>query len=157
MPGTNTIEELISTLYEMVQDAFSVPLSGDRCVVEREKVLDILDEVRANMPSDFRMAKEIVENRNKLIVGARTEAESIKQSAQEEAKRLVNDSDILLEARKKAAETIAAAEARAKEISDVSYQYCDDLMKRAEEALAQAHIEMKNSRVNFKSAIKDQR
>ena len=36
------IEEVISTLYEMIQDARSVPLSGDKCMVERDKVLDLL-------------------------------------------------------------------------------------------------------------------
>ena len=39
------IEELIGTLYEMVQDARSVPFSSDKCAVEREKVLDLLDEI----------------------------------------------------------------------------------------------------------------
>ena len=55
MAGT-PIDELINTLYEMVEDAWSMPLGNDRCVLEREKVLDILDEVRANLPSDLKMA-----------------------------------------------------------------------------------------------------
>ena len=40
MAGT-PIDELINTLYEMVEDAWSMPLGNDRCVLEREKVLDI--------------------------------------------------------------------------------------------------------------------
>ena len=66
MAGT-PIDELINTLYEMVEDAWSMPLGNDRCVLEREKVLDILDEVRANLPSDLKMAREIVEKRNDII------------------------------------------------------------------------------------------
>ena len=40
----NGIEETITTLYEMVQDAWSLPLGAEKCVVERDKVLDLLDE-----------------------------------------------------------------------------------------------------------------
>ena len=45
------IEELIGTLYEMVQDARSVPFSSDKCAVEREKVLDLLDEISNQLPA----------------------------------------------------------------------------------------------------------
>ena len=40
------IEDIISTLYDMVQDARSVPLASDKCILERDKVLDMLDEIR---------------------------------------------------------------------------------------------------------------
>ena len=39
----NGIEELITKLYDMVQDARSLPLGADKCIVERDKVLDMLD------------------------------------------------------------------------------------------------------------------
>ena len=44
------IEELIGTLYEMIQDAKTVPFSGDKCSVERERVLDLLDEISNQLP-----------------------------------------------------------------------------------------------------------
>ena len=40
------IEEVISTLYELIQDARSMPLGADRCIVERNKVLDLLAGIR---------------------------------------------------------------------------------------------------------------
>ena len=73
----NAIDELVSTLYEMVQDAGGIPLMSDRCVIEREKALDILDEIRANIPSDLKMAREIVEKRNEFITAGKREAEAI--------------------------------------------------------------------------------
>ena len=57
------IEELIGTLYEMVQDARSVPFSSDKCAVEREKVLDLLDEISNQLPGELKQAKTIVESR----------------------------------------------------------------------------------------------
>lgn len=61
----NGIEETITTLYEMVQDAWSLPAGrGMKCVVERDKVLDLLDEISNQLPGELKQAKTIVESRN---------------------------------------------------------------------------------------------
>ena len=72
MAGTS-IDELVNTLYEMVEDAWSMPLGSDRCVLEREKVLDVLDEIRAALPGDLKMAREIVDKRNEIISAGKRE------------------------------------------------------------------------------------
>ena len=51
-----TIEDIISALYDMVQDARAVPLAADKCIVERDKVLDMLDEIIAQMPVELKQA-----------------------------------------------------------------------------------------------------
>ena len=79
------IEELIGTLYEMVQDARSVPFSSDKCAVEREKVLDLLDEISNQLPGELKQAKTIVDSRSELITNAKREAENIMKSAQAQA------------------------------------------------------------------------
>ena len=94
MAGT-PIDELINNLYEMVEDAWAMPLGNDRCVLEREKVLDILDEVRANLPSDLKMAREIVEKRNDIIAAGKKEYDNLKKQADEYAKQKVNDHEII--------------------------------------------------------------
>ena len=33
-------EDIIGALYDMVQDARSMPLAADKCILERDKVLD---------------------------------------------------------------------------------------------------------------------
>ena len=47
------LEELVNSLYDMIQEARSVPLSAEKCMIDREKALDILDEIRTNMPKDL--------------------------------------------------------------------------------------------------------
>ena len=81
MAGT-PIDELINSLYEMVEDAWTMPLGADRCVLEREKVLDVLDEIRANLPSDLKMAREIVAKRNDILESGKKEAENMRKQAE---------------------------------------------------------------------------
>ena len=61
------IEDIISTLYDLIQDARAMPLASDKCIVERDKVLDMLDEIIAQMPVELKQARTIVESRNELI------------------------------------------------------------------------------------------
>lgn len=150
----NTVDELVNNLYELVQDAWAMPLGGDRCVIDRERVLDILDEIRANLPTDLRMAKEIVEKRNDLLETARREAENTRKQADEYAKSKVGDHQITAEARKKAAEMIAAAEMRSKELMKACSVFCEDSMQRAEDAVNASAEELKKARAAFKSALK---
>ena len=148
----NAIDELVSTLYEMVQDAGGIPLMSDRCVIEREKALDILDEIRANIPSDLKIVREIVEKRNEFITAGKREAEAIRKQAEELARQKVNENDIMNEARRRSAEIIRTAEERAKELMGAANAYCEDLMKRTEEAVAHSLEEVKSSRAQFKQA-----
>ena len=44
------IEELITALYDLIQDAKALPLGADKCIIERDRALDMLDEISALMP-----------------------------------------------------------------------------------------------------------
>lgn len=44
------VMELIETLYSMVTEAWGVPLGNDKCIVERENVLEILNEIKRASP-----------------------------------------------------------------------------------------------------------
>ena len=78
----NNIEEIITSLYEMVQDAWSLPLGAEKCVIERDKVLDLLDEISNQLPGELKQAKTIVESRNEVITNAKREAENILKQAE---------------------------------------------------------------------------
>lgn len=145
------LEELVNTLYEMVQEAWAVPLGADKCIVERDKVLDILDEIRANMPSDLKMARDIVEKRNEVIAAGKREADALKKQAEDYARQIVNENEVVVEARRKSAEIIGNAEIKSRELRKVANEYCEDTLKRTEESVVMALEEVKKARQRFKS------
>ena len=128
------IEELIGTLYEMVQDARSVPFSSDKCAVEREKVLDLLDEISNQLPGELKQAKTIVESRNEVITNAKREAENILKQAEQRAKQMISREEITRQAAQQADEMVKAAQQKIKELKQVTNDYVDDAMKRTEDA-----------------------
>ena len=84
----NNLEELITALYDMIQDAKSVPLSSDKCIIERDKALDMLDDLSAQLPGELKQARTIVASREELIAQARGEAKKIITEAQAEAEAM---------------------------------------------------------------------
>ena len=140
------IEELIGTLYEMVQDAKSVPFSSDRCALERERVLDLLDEISNRLPGELKQAKTIVESRSELITSAKREAEGILKQAQAQARQLVSQEAVYAEAKSQANEMVRAAQDKIKELKQVTNDYVDDSLRRTEEAVAESLAEIRESR-----------
>ena len=127
-----TLDELINRMYDMVQDAKGIPLAGEKCILERDQMLDLLD----TLPNDLQAAQDIVAKRNDLLASGKREAEAIRRKAEEDARQMVSETEIVVAARKKAKEVQGNAEIQARELRRVANEYCEDTLKRTEEAVA---------------------
>ena len=79
------VEELLDMLFEMIDEAKSMPLSSDKCILERDKALDLLDEIRAQFPMELAEAKKLIAARTEYIASAKREGELIRKQAEEKA------------------------------------------------------------------------
>ena len=145
------IEELINSLYDYIQDAKNLPLSADKCVLERDKALDILDEIIARLPGELKQSRAIVESRNELIGQARRESENIIRQAQEKANQMVTKEAIYVEAKRQCQEMYTNTQNRITELKKASNAYMDDALRRTEEAIAQSLAEVQDTRAKFRA------
>ena len=151
-----TVEDIISGLYDMVQDARSMPLAADKCILERDKVLDMLDEIIAQLPAELKQARTIVESRNELIGQARREAEGMIRQAQDKAAQLLTEEAIYQEAKKKAEELVGQTQARIDALKKASNDYMDDALRRTEEVIAESLNNVRDTRMKFKAVTEAQ-
>ena len=75
------IDVLLNNLDEVLENSMNLPLSGGRCIVDADKVRDIIDEIRLNMPTEIKQAKAVVADRNEILSMARKEAEKYRSPA----------------------------------------------------------------------------
>ena len=150
------IEDIISALYDMVQDARALPLGADKCILERDKVLDMLDEVIAQLPVELKQARTIVESRNELIGQARREAENLIRQAQEQAEKLVAEEAIYAEAKRQCQDLVAQTKTRLAELRRASNDSMDDALRRTEEAVAMSLEDVRDTRAKFKALVEAQ-
>lgn len=150
------IEDIISNLYDMIQDARSMPLGPDKCILERDKVLDMLDEIIAQLPGELKQSRTIVESRNELIGQARREAETVIRQAKEQAAKMVSQEAIYQEAKRQCIEMVNQTQNRITELRKVSNDYMDDALRRTEEAVAQSLSDIRDTRVKFRALVEAQ-
>ena len=144
--------ELVEMLFNMVAEAWGVPLGNDKCIVEREKVLGLLDEIKAQLPVELAEAKRLVSARDEFISNAKREADAIRKTAEERSRQLVEEQEIVRTARTRAAEVTTSAEDKSRELRRVANEYVDDALRRTEEAVSAALDEVRGSRTRFRSA-----
>ena len=147
----NDVQELIDMLYNMITDAWGLPLGAEKCVIERDKVLDLLDEIKAQLPTELAEARRLVAARTEFINNAKREAESIRKVAEDRARQMVDQQEIIHNARVKANGILSTAEGRASELRRVANEYADDALRRTEEAISEALNEVRQSRARFRS------
>ncbi|MBR1659379.1 MAG: hypothetical protein IJ705_03585 [Oscillospiraceae bacterium] len=152
MENENEVLELIEMLYTMVTEAWGVPLGNEKCIVERDKVLNLLDEIKAQLPTELAEAKRVVANRDEYLSSAKREAESIRRSAEERAKAIMEEQEIVRAAKQRSNELLTTAEGRTRELYRVANAYVDDALRRTEEAINSALNEVHQSRASFRSA-----
>ena len=155
MSDRNT-EDIIGALYDMVRDARSMPLSADKCILERDKVLDMLDEIIAQLPGELKQARTIVESRNELVSQARREADSVIREAQEKANQLLTKEAIYEEAKKRSEELVSQTQNRINQLRKAANEYMDDSLRQTEEVIANTLNEVRETRMKFRAVTEAQ-
>lgn len=145
------LEMLIDELQEIVDSAFKMPLSGGKKVVNADRIQEIVEEMRTNMPQEVRQAKMIAAERSSILSKSKQEAETVVQQAEERAKSMVERSEITRQAQQRASEIIAKANSDAEKIKQAASQYVDNLMKKADDELSANLATLKKARQGFKT------
>ena len=148
----NDVNRLIDMLYERIEDAKSPALKPNMSIVDRDELLDLLDELRAQMPVEMKRAQELLAAREKFVEDAKRDVERMMRQAELEAKTKVSESEVTYAAKEKARQIIARAEERSRQLYQVANEYAEDVMSRTEEAVQAALDEVKQSRMQFRSA-----
>ena len=155
MSDRNT-EDIIGALYDLVQDARSMPLAADKCILERDRVLDMLDEIIAQLPGELKQSRTIVESRNELISQARREAENILSEAREKAKQMVTKEAIYQEAKKRSEELVSQTQNRINQLRKAANEYMDESLRQTEEVISNALNEVRDTRMKFRAVTEAQ-
>ena len=147
----NDVQYLIDMLYEMIDGAKSVLMSQDKCIIVREDALDLLDELRGQLPLELKKAQGLIRARDEFVENAKKEAEKVRRQADIDAKTIVGESEITRAARDKAQEILKRADDRSRALLSVTNEYTDDALRRTEEAIEQALQEVRDSRARFRA------
>jgi cell division septum initiation protein DivIVA len=136
------VPDALDELVALVESARALPLSAS-CVLPREHVLDLLDELRAALPRALEDAREVLVARQELLGQARDRRDRVTDDAHAEADRIV------VEARERSEQMLAAARAEAERLVS------GEGVRRAAEAEARGIVEAAQDRAERMRADAD--
>lgn len=146
------INRLIDMLFERIEDAKSPALKPNMSLVDRDEILDLLEELRAQLPVEIKRAQELLAAREKFVEEAKRDVDRMMRQAELDAKTKVSESEVIYAAKEKARQIVGRAEERSRQLYQVANEYAEDALARTEEAVQAALDEVKQSRVRFRSA-----
>ena len=128
------IMEIIDMMEETIDKASTVPLTG-KVMLDKEELLDYIQEIRLLYPDELKEAKWVKEERQRILSEAESRAEAIRKSAEETQMQLIDEHEITKCAYEKANELVNSATAKAMDIKTDTDQYVDDILNDVEHRL----------------------
>ena len=148
------VNELLDTIEDTLDESASMPLSGGKRLVDVAQIQEYLDEIRANLPGELRQAQQIVNDRAQIVDSANAQAQAIVKKAEERARILTSDAEIVKAAQQRAAEISSSTQAEMRALRQKVTDYCDNMLRNTEEVMAENAAQVKNVRANLRQNAK---
>ena len=134
------IEQIIDELEDYVESCKYQTFSTSNVVVNKEEILELLSELRENVPDEIRQYQKIISNQEAILSEAKTQANSIVKEANKMTEQLVDEHEIMQKAYDTANKLVDDANTQANSILDQAHneanhirssaiQYTDDMLK----------------------------
>ena len=144
--------EIIDKIEELLDKGKKVPFTSNIMISENE-IFEILDELRNVLPEEFRQARWIVKEREGMIEESKRQSDRIIREAKERAEMLVNEAEILKNAKRQAENLLSIAEAKSRTIRLEAEDYADEKLAGLEAALHRILAAIEKGREQFKTSI----
>jgi cell division septum initiation protein DivIVA len=104
------ISAQLDELAAVVTAARAMPMSAS-CIVNRAEMLEAIEALRASLPDELGVARDLLEDRSAVVEEGRIEAQRIIDEAVAERDKLVSRTTVVKEATREAERRIDAAQA----------------------------------------------
>lgn len=137
------ILQLIDRLEELFNDAKAVPFTHN-VVVDEDKMLELIDQMRIAIPEEVKKAQQLVAQRDRVMAQAQEEANRTLQIARDKADQLVQKDIVTQEAQRRADQILAQARAEAEGVRTDADNYVLDTLMQLQDQIAKLSNQVNN-------------
>lgn len=129
------VDTLLRRAIDMIEAAPGIPMSAS-VRVNRDDVLDLLDEALAGLPDELRAARWLLKERDEYLARTRREAEELIAEARTQVAHMVQKAEVVKAAEQRARHVNEEAEANARRMRREAEDFCDQRLASFENVLA---------------------
>ncbi len=144
-----SIEEILDDMDELLDKASSVPFATHKSVIDGERLRELINDARLNVPQEVKHAQIVEADRDRIIKEAEAKAEKIIHQAEEQAKKIVEEEAIVKEAKKRALEAVTKAKQESDAIRAATDDYVKGRFQEVEAYFSQALQDVQGRRRKF--------
>ena len=137
------ILHLVDRLEELFNHSRAIPLTHN-VIVDEDKFLDIIDQMRISVPEEVKKAQEVFSKKDRVMAQAQEEATRTLQIARERAEDLVDKEALVTDAKRRAEQILDQARVESDNIKEGADHYAQDSLAIMEHALEQLLTQVRN-------------
>lgn len=137
------ILHLVDRLEELFNESRPLPMMR-KVVVDEDKMLSIIDQMRVSIPEEIKKAQQLLAQRDRLIAQGQEEANRTLQLAREKASQLVEKDAIVQSAQVRASQIIEQAKQESEINRIEADQYIVTSLSDLEKELEVLLVQVKN-------------
>jgi len=130
---------LLDTLEDIMEKSKSLPFT-EKGIVDKEEILEIIQEIRLKLPDELKQAKWIKEERGRILQEAEKEADDIVREAENRIISMIDEHEITRKAYDQKAEIIETANEMSREITKGTKDYADGILENLEIAINDINV-----------------
>lgn len=141
---------LIDKLEKLVQDSRKVPMTSGRLIEERA-LLEIIDQMRTTIPEEVKTARQIQQQKDRIIAQGKEEANRLVEIARQQASDMLTMSEVTRAAEARSRTIIERAQREAADIRRGADGYAEQVLTVLDERVAHAQHQIRSGLVELAS------
>jgi cell division septum initiation protein DivIVA len=137
------ILHLVDRLEEILNQSRPFPFTHN-VIVDEEKVLDLIDQMRVAIPEEVKKSQQVLAQRDRILAQAQEEANRTLSIAREKSDQLVERDSIAQASQSRADQVVTQAKGEAERIRREADDYVVDTLTRLEMELDRSLTQVRN-------------
>jgi DNA repair exonuclease SbcCD ATPase subunit len=137
------IQHLVDRLEDLIDEGRHMPFSK-YTMVDEERALEIIDQMRISIPEEIEKASRVLAQRDRILAAANEDAARIIQQAREQGVQLLDREATVQAAQSRAANIVEQARQEAEAITAEADRYVMETLAKLEQNLSRALNQVRN-------------
>ena len=130
---------LVDRLENLIAGSRRMPLVN-QIMIKESDILNIVDQLRTTIPDEIKMARRIIQEKERILAQAQADASTLLARAQEESERAIKREGLLQAAGERSQEILREAQQQAERLKDDADAYVGETLRALRDHLASIEI-----------------
>lgn len=149
------IDEILDEMDELLDKSASVPFMSHKKIVDGERMRELINDIRLNLPHELKEAKKIEFDCQRILNEAKISADGVIRKAEERAAQIVSREAIITEAKQKAVDILKKAQDSSAQLQKSAVLSVAKMLNDAENSHKRSMEDIKRTKEKLQQTLKN--